>query len=1073
VEYLTEQLNRARSLYAEAQKVTQAVSESYYKRLYGPPETPSPQYEFEQEQLGPNAPAPYGRRLTPVEEVELGYRQPRDPFAETASLALKGLTAEVPGARRAQEVAADVGEVVGREILPRVPALTGPAGQALGEAIRRTPIADVTAKAGRVLAEAIVPTQVWDTALTLLPAAKAKTPLQAASAIILGDTDAIAALRRAGKQLGESPKVEQALARLAREAGGPGETPEELIRATQENRALREFLDAHPGHGGEVPARQPYLPTRDEEFAAALNAGKLDDDTESALIAGMEPVQEAIETGRRLGYRNEDIAAYLRRNYPLVEEGSAPAFTGEAGAKAGEAAVTSPAPKLPPSPKLDTLSKAEQARLSLSTNTSDILKIAERYERDSPQRTQLLDLVSQQTEHLPPSTQKFIRASIEVLPTKAERKAATAAQRIRQGSGADIAFRGEGTTEEKAVAAFKAMGGKQPQRFTPIGDKFTDTQTRELFQQIEGWNAAGKALSHFDAPNATSALTLLMTGQRLPGVASEATKPLNLMASEIKLLGKVFGPEFQAAIPRSSEHMRGFLRTFVDVLNLPRALVTAIDISAAGRQGIILAGRNPVEVWKSMGPMFRSMASDEGFARAAKNIRENPKFEESLARGLDLTNIGGGVEGEEMFISRFAANIPGVRASERGFVMYLDTLRMLTYEKNAARVDRLVAQKGWTVERADLIKTELARFLNHASGRGSLPQEVQEFVPALNAGFFAPKFLVSRPQSIWDMVRPGATSTSRQIAAENLGVFVAMGVGALEAARLMGADVELDPRSSDFGKIRVGNVRVDFWGGFQPMARYIAQIGTGHRKELFTGDIKYVYPGDSAMRLFRSKLSPFGATLYDYGLGKGKGYTGEDLLLSPKDMGFNKKTGEFAWNVFGKKLMPLMIQDAIEGYQASGVAGAAAAAGISAVGGGVTSFEPSETQREDITKSGLEQKLQEAGFPSVEAGWQSSYWQRQLGDADLSVNPANYDSYGKFREAWVDYWVEKRPTGMSESEAHARTSSKFDELPVIKDFNTQRRDAELRFWEAHPALLQEAIGTGIESPSKAKDEILR
>ena len=40
VEYLTEQLNRARSLYAEAQKVTQAVSESYYKRLYGPPETP-------------------------------------------------------------------------------------------------------------------------------------------------------------------------------------------------------------------------------------------------------------------------------------------------------------------------------------------------------------------------------------------------------------------------------------------------------------------------------------------------------------------------------------------------------------------------------------------------------------------------------------------------------------------------------------------------------------------------------------------------------------------------------------------------------------------------------------------------------------------------------------------------------------------------------------------------------------------------------------------------------------------------------------------------------------------------
>jgi hypothetical protein len=42
--------------------------------------------------------------------------------------------------------------------------------------------------------------------------------------------------------------------------------------------------------------------------------------------------------------------------------------------------------------------------------------------------------------------------------------------------------------------------------------------------------------------------------------------------------------------------------------------------------------------------------------------------------------------------------------------------------------------------------------------------------------------------------------------------------------------VEIDPRSTDFGKIKVGNIRWDIWGGFQQWVRVASQLATGERK---------------------------------------------------------------------------------------------------------------------------------------------------------------------------------------------------------------------------------------------------
>jgi len=71
---------------------------------------------------------------------------------------------------------------------------------------------------------------------------------------------------------------------------------------------------------GQVPARQPYASSRDEAFIRDWYVGA----TRSGIMArskpswyNLEDAREAIYVGRKAGYSDEDIAAYLLRNYDL------------------------------------------------------------------------------------------------------------------------------------------------------------------------------------------------------------------------------------------------------------------------------------------------------------------------------------------------------------------------------------------------------------------------------------------------------------------------------------------------------------------------------------------------------------------------------------------------------------------------------------------------------------------------------------------------------------------------------------------------------------------------------------
>src|SRR5690606_38727402 len=133
---------------------------------------------------------------------------------------------------------------------------------------------------------------------------------------------------------------------------------------------------------------------------------------------------------------------------------------------------------------------------------------------------------------------------------------------------------------------------------------------------------------------------------------------------------------------------------------------------------------------------------------------------------------------------------------------------------------------------------------------------------------------------------------------------------------LMGAELEGDPRSSDFGKIKVGNTRIDPLAGISQVTVLLSRLGSGQIKtgsgriEPIRGPKKkFTTPGgwSLTMRFLRTKLSPsFGlaADLID----------GENVVGEPVD----PVTGT------ARLFIPLSFQDIRETMEEHGVAKGAA-----------------------------------------------------------------------------------------------------------------------------------------------------
>ena len=300
-----------------------------------------------------------------------------------------------------------------------------------------------------------------------------------------------------------------------------------------------------------------------------------------------------------------------------------------------------------------------------------------------------------------------------------------------------------------------------------------------------------------------------------------------------------------------------------------RTLMTTGEFSFLLRQGKLATLSHPILAAKALPSMFRAMKSWEAAHAQDLKILKDPEYAAARAAKLHIMDESSSLNKmEEFYAARWAHKIPVVSHFNRAARVFLNKLRYDTWK--AMRKSMSKGGEPTAIEDA-----AIAQFVNEATGRGSLGWAEQGAVP-LGRTFFAPRYAVSRFQiltghSMWKQNGRARATIAREYARMlvGLGLYYTM----LNAAfTILSPDkkkpITFDARSTDFGKIRVGDTRIDPLAGLAQAATMIGRTATGQTKtqkgriiqlrKLAGEPRKYGEPTwtDVAARFARSKAHP-------------------------------------------------------------------------------------------------------------------------------------------------------------------------------------------------------------------------
>ncbi|MDO8715559.1 MAG: hypothetical protein Q7J73_01945 [Dehalococcoidales bacterium] len=468
---------------------------------------------------------------------------------------------------------------------------------------------------------------------------------------------------------------------------------------------------------------------------------------------------------------------------------------------------------------------------------------------------------------------------------------------------------------------------------------------------LPGMEEAGWKLPDITQPESTLDLKLDLSEQgqflaaqgKRPGLTFDTWKAEQGQMS-------LFEPTIEGAlkelqlIPRREKSIlvRGLKEaglTVIDIGNFMRANKATLDNSWK-RQNMALLGRDGKAFWNAEVKSWQAMFSTEVAEKSWQDITKSPLYAiydnnaSDFLRPLHLPKGASAARGVEEYgflqtdrpIPRFAAKLPHIKYPQQAFVTgineHLWALYGIHFKKMLKINERIAAGKiKLRPGEAFSIEKEMkayGTFLEEMSGRAKLGP-LKELGPALSAGLFSPRFKIGRiisPRHLW--------SSNKYVRQEAWRDFATFAVG-ISAAEMVGErfglwEVGKDPRSSSFGKMRIGNTWIDPWGGFQQLFRFSAQIVTGQGTSAETGA---PYPLDrlnSMARLLRGMLSPAAGLAAD--IGSGKTFIGEKLdWMNPKQ--------------WAERILPISATSAVEAFSTSGpvVGGIATILGTEGVGG--------------------------------------------------------------------------------------------------------------------------------------------
>jgi hypothetical protein len=498
---------------------------------------------------------------------------------------------------------------------------------------------------------------------------------------------------------------------------------------------------------------------------------------------------------------------------------------------------------------------------------------------------------------IPPTdpVEKIIQALKVAKPL--EKEQAGIYSKIRSQQTARVTAMGAKVPGEQGYfAQLGQLKGEMPKvQFESIRKQITQPDIDSLFNKVEQ-----SSLSPFEKVSAKSGLAKLLG-------AEGGSVPVQ---SELKLLNEIFPPEFVQSILNKRSTMQKLFSLGEEALNLPRAMMATADLSAPLRQGVFLIGR-PKQWIPAFKDMFKYAFSEKAYNKAFEAYKSDALYPIMRENKLALTDMSPMLlSREESFMSNLAEKIPGfgvlAKGSNRAYSGFLNKLRFDTFKDlyNKADVQGLVKDNPKIV-------SDITRFINSATGRGDLGTTINKASAILNGAFFSPRLMMSRLNLLNPVYYAKLEPFVRKEALTSLLTFAGTGLTILGLAKLGGAEVSADPRSADFGKIKIGDTRFDTWGGFQQYLVLAGRLITGQMVSSTTGKEFNLGEGykpttrmDIIQRFFESKESPIAS--FATALLKGQTNMGEKLNIPVEVI---------------DRFIPMVIQDMYDLYREYGPAG--------------------------------------------------------------------------------------------------------------------------------------------------------
>jgi len=564
---------------------------------------------------------------------------------------------------------------------------------------------------------------------------------------------------------------------------------------------------------------------------------------------------------------------------------------------------------------------------------------------------------------------------------KPEIKLAKAEQKIAKRLALGKKF---GKAEEKLIqghgekwrlwAAKAEMYGEIPKAmFTPIGPEITPDRQAELRMEIRN----NPKLKTGEKINTEEALNKTFMGE----VPQDA---------EQKLLRKQFGPQFATFF---SKYNKDYYWLIMRALNTPRAMQASADVSFAGRQGFTWAFIHP-KIWGKYafwnGYKTLLGKNPEGyFQKLNKDIETLEYYDKGLEAGVDKVRVDEFAElteRAEAFMGDFAKKIPGwgevIKRSELAYVASNNGIRWHLWNH--------FCEQWEGSGKSDKDYEDLAKVLNATTGRGNI-EFLKQFIPAANVVFYSPRFVISRFQSLAYAVDPRMSWSARKILWGNLASFVGSGIAILGLLSLIpGIDVEPDPRSSDFGKIRIGNERIDFWAGYSPIVRLACQLLTGERKATDTKRIYNANAKELVKRFIRSKLAPVPGLIAD--ASSGTTFIGKEFEMNTETM----------MNTIYENFVPFAAQDMIDAFQHQGLMGGLVGGTLAFQGIGVQTYPRTQSKNATLLKDHYSRQFFGQNWDEIGSDAQKAIRancpQIEIAEAKARIERENYDIVAKIVE---------------------------------------------------------------------------